>query len=223
MAASAPSATTGGAQAVSTSSATLTGTVNPQGQDTTYYFEYGTSTAYGSRTAKSSAGNGTSNVSASAAIGSLTPSTTYHYRLVADNGSRTTLGADMTFTTVASAPRATTGGPKSVTSSSATLTGTVNPQGQDTTYYFEYGTSTAYGSRTAKSSAGNGTSNVSASAAIGSLTPNTTYHYRLVATNGSGTAYRRRRDLHHREAPRRRHDRGRQVRYLDLGHPDRRR
>jgi phosphodiesterase/alkaline phosphatase D-like protein len=186
-AASAPSVTTGPAQSVAATSGTLTGTVNPQGQATTYHFEYGTTTAYGTSTASSSAGNGTSNVSAAAAIGSLTPNTTYHYRLVASNTTGPAVGADMTFTTSPTAPGAVTGSAKSVSATSATLTGTVNPQGQATTYHFEYGTTTAYGATTASSSAGNGNSGVSAAAAIGSLTPNTTYHYRVVATNGSGT------------------------------------
>ncbi len=188
VAASAPSATTGAAQAVTTTSATLTGTVNPQGGDTSYHFEYGTTTAYGTSTASSSAGNGSSDVSASAAIASLTPNTTYHYRLVASNTSGPTNGADMTFTTAPSAPTATTGSAKSVSTTSATFTGTVNPRGQDTKYHFEYGTTTAYGTSTSSSSAGNGTSGVSASAPIAGLIPNTTYHFRLVATNGSGTS-----------------------------------
>jgi hypothetical protein len=76
-----------------------------------------------------------------------------------------------------------------VTLTSATLTGTVNPEGQTTTYYFQYGTSTAYDKTTPSSpaNAGNGTKNVPVSAPAGSLAANTTYHYRLVATNGSGT------------------------------------
>src|SRR2546421_22235 len=88
------------------------------------------------------------------------------------------------------APVVSTGGAASVTATSATLTGTVNPEGQATTYYFQYGTSTAYGSTTPSpaANAGSGTMNVNVSAAAGSLTPNTTYHYRLVATNASGTS-----------------------------------
>src|SRR5205807_1614270 len=100
----APKVSTGGVTAVTASSATLTGTVNPEGEATTYYFQYGTSTAYGSTTPSPSAnaGNGTMNVDVSAAAGSLTPSTTYHYRLVATNASATNTGADHTFKTVKS-------------------------------------------------------------------------------------------------------------------------
>src|SRR5919204_1986448 len=97
----APAVSTGGATAVTTTSATLSGTVNPEGEATTYYFQYGASTAYGSTTPSpaASAGSGTMNVNASAAAGSLTPNTTYHYRLVATNASGTNTGADHTFKT----------------------------------------------------------------------------------------------------------------------------
>src|SRR5438876_2701603 len=140
----APVVSTGGVTAVKTASATLTGTVNPEGEATTYYFQYGTSTAYGSTTPSpaANAGNGTMNVDVSAAAGSLTPSTTYHYRLVATNGSGTNTGADHTLKTNAAppapaAPAVSTGGVKAVKTASATLTGTVNPEGQATTYYFQ--------------------------------------------------------------------------------------
>jgi len=86
-------------------------------------------------------------------------------------------------------PTVTTGSATSVTSSSATLNGTVNPNGSSTTYYFQYGTSTSYGSSTTSTSAGSGTSDVSVDASISGRSSNTTYHYRLVATNSAGTSY----------------------------------
>src|SRR5437870_4721645 len=99
----APMVFTGNVQAVTATSATLTGTVNPDGEATTYYFQYGTGTAYGNTTPSpaASAGSGTTNVNASAAVVSLTPNTTYHYRLVATNASGTDTGADRTFKTPA--------------------------------------------------------------------------------------------------------------------------
>lgn len=87
------------------------------------------------------------------------------------------------------APKVTTGSASSVTLNSATLNGTVNPNGESTTYFFEYGTDTSYGSTTSASSAGSGTSAVSVNASISGLTSDTTYHYRLVATNSDGTSY----------------------------------
>lgn len=75
-----------------------------------------------------------------------------------------------------------------MTSTSATLNGTINPEGSTTTYQFEYGTTTAYGTKAplVAISAGAGVSPVSVNRGISGLTPNTTYHYRLVATNQAG-------------------------------------
>src|SRR5919109_1392275 len=61
IAASAPSATTGPALSLTSSSANVTGTVNPNGQSTTYSFQFGTTTAYGAQTNPQSAGSGTQN------------------------------------------------------------------------------------------------------------------------------------------------------------------
>jgi hypothetical protein len=100
---SAPGVTTQSATAVSSSGATLNGTVNPKLKATTYYFEYGTSTAYGTRTTTASAGGGASTAQVSATVSGLTASTTYHFRLVATNSVGTSYGADSAFTTSASA------------------------------------------------------------------------------------------------------------------------
>jgi len=86
-------------------------------------------------------------------------------------------------------PTVTTVSATSVTSSSATLNGTVNPNGSSITYYFQYGTTTSYGSTTTSKSAGSGTSNVSASAPVSELSSNTTYHYRVVAANSGDASY----------------------------------
>jgi len=84
-------------------------------------------------------------------------------------------------------PSATTGSATNVQPLQATLNGTVNPNGFDTHYYFQYGTTTSYGLSTGEVDAGSGTSNVAASATVTGLTPGTAYHYRIVATNASGT------------------------------------
>lgn len=188
LAAGEPTASTGNATAITPTSATLHGTVNPEGQTTSYHFEYGTTTSYGSQTPTTDAGSGSADVAVLAAIGSLAPATTYHYRLVATNPSGTTLGSDVSFRTPKPpAPAVTTGRASAITLTSAKLTGTVNPEGLATSYVFLFGTSTAYGNQTAPASAGSGTKAVPVSFALGSLTPNTTYHYRLVATSANGT------------------------------------
>jgi hypothetical protein len=92
---------TQGANGVTINSATLNGTVDPNGDATTYSFQYGTTTAYGSTTPSLSAGSGNSGQAVSASVSRLTPGTTYHYRVVATNAEGTTVGADQTFKTVA--------------------------------------------------------------------------------------------------------------------------
>jgi hypothetical protein len=81
------------------SSASLTGKVNPEGRQTTWFFQYGPTIAYGSSSPAVSVGAGTTAKAVVAAISSLSPATKYHYRLVAQSAAGTTLGADRTFTT----------------------------------------------------------------------------------------------------------------------------
>jgi hypothetical protein len=183
----APTAITGPVSAVGPASATASGTVNPNGRSTSWYFEYGTSANYGKRTASRSAGSGTANTQVSAALTGLSPARTYHYRLVATSSGGTTRGRDGVFTTP-TAPVAVTGSATDVTVSSATLNGTVDPNGRATSVYFQYGTSTSYGSRTATKSAGSGTTVTAVSAAVSGLRPGRVYHFRLVARSDAGTS-----------------------------------
>ena len=98
-AATKPGAATLGASKVTITTATLTGQVNPHGSPTTFYFQYGTTTAYGSRTPNVGVGSGTATGGVTAPIAGLGPNTKYHYRVVAHNPLGTTTGADRTFTT----------------------------------------------------------------------------------------------------------------------------
>ena len=186
-AATKPTAITGPVTATSSTSATVSGTVNPEGTATTWFFEYGTSTSYGKESTHTSAGAGTSDVAASATLGSLTPNTTYHYRLVATSSAGTSRGTDGIFTT-STAVEAVTSPATNVTLTSATFNGSVNPFGHATTWYFEYGTSTSYGTKTALQSAGSGSTSIKVSANVTGLKAAKTYHYRLVAMNTAGTA-----------------------------------
>ena len=184
--ASAPSVTTLAATGVSPTGATLAGTVNPNGRETSWYFEYGTGTGYGTKTPAKSAGSGSAAVAVIAPVTGLATGKTFHFRLVATSDAGTSRGADRTFST-ATAPAAVTGSVASITFTSASLKGTVNPHGVATNWYFEYGTSTSYGTKTAAKSAGAGTRSVNESASITGLKAGTTYHYRLVATSAAGT------------------------------------
>jgi hypothetical protein len=99
-----PAVVTGAASSVTATGATLNGTVNPNSLATTYHFEYGTTTSYGTSipVPDGSAGSGSSAVAKAEPIGGLSASTLYHFRLVATNSAGTTNGADASFTTSAS-------------------------------------------------------------------------------------------------------------------------
>jgi hypothetical protein len=183
-----PEATTNAASGVQPTQATLNGTVNPKGTDTHYYFRYGKTTAYGSSTSSTDAGSGMSSVPASTVVTSLESDTLYHYRLVATSGGGTVEGEDRTFMTPGP-PTVTTEPVAGVTETGAVLHGSINPHEAETHYYFQYGTTTSYGSSTHEEGAGSGKESVSGSATITGLEPGVLYHYRLVATNAWGTSY----------------------------------
>jgi hypothetical protein len=183
-----PSVATSPASSVAPTSARLNGSVNPNGHVTTWYFQFGTSTSYGTNTASRNAGSGTKAVGASIAVTGLAPGATYDFRIVASSDSGTSFGANQTLVTPAP-PAVQTQGAESLTASSATLLGTVNPGGLSTTWSFEYGTTVAYGTKTPAENIGSGTSPMTVSAPIAALAPSTSYHYRLDATSAAGTSY----------------------------------
>jgi hypothetical protein len=184
----APGVVTGSASSISVSSATLNGTVDPNARPTTWWFEYGTSTSYGSKTPDKSAGSGTGPGAVAEPITGLQKGRTYHYRLVAKSDGGTTLGADASFLT-SSAPSVSTGSASSITPTTAHLNGVVTPNGLATSWRFDYGTTTSYGAKTATKSAGSGTSALNEAAAISGLKVSTTYHFRIVASNSGGTTF----------------------------------
>jgi hypothetical protein len=84
-------------------------------------------------------------------------------------------------------PTATTGAATGLSPDAATVAGSLNPNSLVTTWYFQYGKSKAYGARTPAQDAGAGSKVVRVSSGLTSLAANTTYHYRLVATNSAGS------------------------------------
>jgi hypothetical protein len=96
------------------------------------------------------------------------------------------LGASAVAAQAATPPKVNTTGAREVSFASAVLTGSVNPNGSNTSYYFQYGITRSYGSQTAIADVGSGTKAVAVRLAIAGLQPLTVYHYRLVAVNSAG-------------------------------------
>ena len=191
------------ALAVTQTDADLHALINPNFQASTYQFKLGTDTSYGLATLPATPGE------LGAAFGdqevgidlhaegvSLEPNTVYHYEASATNESGTTEGlaavGDESFLTLPALPTAITRSASAV-ATSATIAGEVNPgnsgEPQDeTTYYFQYGHTTSYGVQVplAAGAIGEGTSPVRETASLTGLEPGSTYHYRIVATNGPG-------------------------------------
>jgi hypothetical protein len=190
----APTTTTNAASGVAEKEATLNGTVNPNGTETKAFFEYGTTTSYGTKTAEVNLGSGTSAVEKSAAVSGLSPNTTYHYRIVANNENpEMGKGEDKTFTTTGPPSVITEAAvPNTTTGEAATLKASVDPNGQSTTYQFEYGTSSGVYTKTVPEpaeSAGSGMEPKSVSYEITGLTRGTKYYFRVSATNAGGKVY----------------------------------
>jgi hypothetical protein len=180
-----------------TTSATLNANLDPNGGGdiTACHFDYGTDTSYGTSASCSPDPSGahfSSPTDASAAISGLSADTTYHYRVVVANANGTKYGADQTYTT-GKVPGLSTDPATNLTASGATLNASFVGDGTDTTYYFEWGPTTAYANKTAAppgddAGSPSGPARTALSKDLTGLNPYSTYHFRVVATNGAGTA-----------------------------------
>jgi hypothetical protein len=181
-----PDVTTGGAEITGDTSARLNGTVDPDGVLLEEcFFEYGLTTTYGQTVpcAESVGEIGTAPKKVHADISGLTPETLYHYRLGAKNPSATIRGTDKSFRTPGK-PSIPGLWSQEVGLHEALLKAQVNPENSPTTYRFEWGTDASYGNSTAEVAIGSGEVAKTVSLALDGLQAATSYHYRLVATNG---------------------------------------
>jgi hypothetical protein len=185
---------------VGRASVLLSGEIDTKNSTTEYFIEYGTTTAYDRKTEpvemKAHAG---AQPILPQAIGELSPSTIYHYRIIAKNGigetvngTGETVGPDATFTTTApTPPTAVTGEALEITQTSAIVTGGIDPNGLPTRYVLETGTEAEgqvlYTPRYGE--AGSGTEAVGLGFRLTGLLPGVTYHYRIAAINQDGTVY----------------------------------
>jgi DNA-binding beta-propeller fold protein YncE len=189
-----PEVVTGSASEVRAVSATVGGVVNAEGIALSdCRFEYGTDVSYGQSVPCVPAAGAipvdSSEHAVSAQIAGLSPGTTYHFRLEAANGNGAGFGEDATFQTPPE-PSVDSAAAANVTGVSADLTARIDPNGYDTTYRFEWGTSTGYGTSVPvpDGDIGAGTSDVPVTVHLSELHPNKTYHWRLITSNENGTA-----------------------------------
>jgi phosphodiesterase/alkaline phosphatase D-like protein len=192
--ANAPSVVTAAASAVTSQSATVAGTVNPQGTATTAWFEWATSPGLDTyaQSPPQGVGAGTSPLTVSQPLAGLSPATTWYYRAAAANASGTARGSIASFTTGAgpAPPAAGTAAATAITSAGAVLNGNVIPGASAATAWFEWGTDpalTVY-AMTTRQALPAGASSVAVSAPASGLAASTTYYFRVAASNVSGTA-----------------------------------
>jgi phosphodiesterase/alkaline phosphatase D-like protein len=177
------------ASTITTTTATLGGSVNANGgASCTVSFEYGTTTSYGQTKAATPATvTGSTLTNVTGAITGLTSGTLYHYRTKVVVGNQSYFGSDKTFTTLTITPVVNSTAASTITTTTATLGGNVNASGgASCTVSFEYGTTTAYGQTKAATPATvTGTTLTNVSGAITGLTPGTLYHYRTKVVAGN--------------------------------------
>ncbi len=169
-------------------SAELVAEINPQNSTTSYYFEYGPSTAYGYKTSVQETG-GFGAVRVEAIARELESDAVYHFRVIAKSAAGVAIGPDATFTSGSlTPPVVTTGGVSEVTQASATVEGVVSTEGLITSYGFEVSTSPSqFGPPTGLGSIGAGFNEATATLALHGLKASTTYYYKLLGTSTEGT------------------------------------
>jgi hypothetical protein len=179
---------------INLTSVKLSGGVNPRGVSTNWWAQCGTTTAYGMwASGQVNIGSGTSSVPVSVTVPNLQPNTTYHCRMVTLNTQgQAAFSADEEFTTRSDPPAVASAYTTDITENSAKILGWLNPNGGATNFYFQWGYTVNYGNTAPAPpgwSAGSGNEPFLAGYDLSGLEPNTTYHYRLVASSAAGTVY----------------------------------
>lgn len=187
-----PIADTDPADSITASSARLTGEVNPNGLSTQVWFEWGSNNSLGNVTPQQSVPAGNQYVDVDRALTGLACGSVYYFRLTAQNSKGTASGAIHSFTTSScsgggSGPLAGTLNADSITKTSASLRGEINPNGQATEAWFAWGVTSAFGATTARQNVGSGTSLQTISHNLSGLQCGSTYYFKVLAENSEGT------------------------------------
>jgi hypothetical protein len=180
---------------ITATSANVSGTVDPQGGPVTCKYQFSEDAAFssGGRIDVTEPQCGSLVLSGGPqpvgeSISGLLPNTHYFARLVVSRLSGATVtSASRTFDTVGVPPVVSNVGATDVQDTSARFVGTIDPRHSATAYVFEYGTTLALGSTTPGVDVGGGATPLVVSMPVGGLSPNTTYFFRLSATNQFGT------------------------------------
>jgi hypothetical protein len=184
----APSVTIEPVTPIAQNSATFNGKVNPNGLDTTYHFEDSSDGVHWTSLGQANAGEGESEVPVTQTVSGLTGNTIYHVRLVAHSSAGISISGEETSSTLAGSPEISGTGATGIGATEATLHATIHPEGQATaTYSFEYGPTTSYGTTVPYGEGIVGATPTQVSEQIAGLAPGTTYHFRVIASNGVGT------------------------------------
>lgn len=210
-AASAPTLGDQSANVTGTHNAVLSVFVNPNGSTTELHFKYWTGSNFKERLYLGV--TGTSSVRIEVGLINLLEGSEYSYQIVAVNSYGTTTGSIGSFNTSGSstssgstssnsnnnssgtgsntstsqsAPLVSTNGPTTISANSATISGTVNPNGNSTSFWFEFGTTQSLGQTTNTQIVGSGNTQISVTGTLTNLENNKTYYYRVVAQNSYG-------------------------------------
>lgn len=190
-----PTATVKPASGIGQLTATLSASINANGHaafECEFEYTLNTDVTFTSATSLPCPQMPTGSVSTSLAVkrSGLTPATAYRYRVTATSHAGSVTSSSQTFETLPEIPpTVTTESPTAVTQNAATIKGKVNPHGGSATdCHFEFGTNISYGSNfPCTGLPGAVTTDVAELRSISTLTPGTTYHYRLVVTTNAGT------------------------------------
>ncbi len=204
--AAAPTTITNAASSITTSSATLNGTGSPSGEATTGWFRISATNpgtcddVFGNRVPAvggTDLGASTASVPYSINATGLTSGVTYYFCSIVENASGKAFGTILSFT-VPGMPTVSTTGTSSVTSTTATLEGSANPNAASTTGWFRFSTTNpttcddTFGTRAPSSGGsalGSGSSAVSYTRSISGLAPGSTYYYCAIAQNAHGLSF----------------------------------
>ena len=172
----------------------VTGTVNPNGTITNYWYEYGKTSSLGNKTENQTIGSGFVVIQAPSYIINLTKNTTYYFKLVAENQYGRADGNLFSFRTTegnlppaGGSPTVKTISASNISRTTAKINGEITPNKVATQYWFEYGKTVSLGNTTVFTSVEANVTKTPVSVSLSNLEPLTTYYFRLNAQNQFGT------------------------------------